>query len=83
MKTFLDWMLKTLAGALAVVILLAFTGTRVFPLKLPLLTAGGRKLVLNMPDAVGFIVFVCLAAGILYIIGYGIWRAVHFLWSKF
>jgi hypothetical protein len=57
-------MRKTLTGALAVVIFLALAGTHVFPPSMPLLTAGGRKLVLNMPDAVGLIVFVCLAATI-------------------
>ena len=53
------------------------------PLTVPLLTVGGRKLVLNLPDAVGLIVFVCLAAAILYIIGHGVWRAISFLWSRF
>lgn len=71
-------MLKALTGALAVVIFLALAGTHVFPLSMPLLTAGGRKLVLNMPDAVGLIVFVCLAAAIFYVIGYGMWSAMNF-----
>jgi hypothetical protein len=83
MKTFLDWMLKALTGVLAVGIFLAAAGSHVFPLTMPLLTVGGRKLVLTMPDAVGLIVFVCLAAAILYIIGHGIWKAMSFLWSKF
>jgi hypothetical protein len=83
MKTFLDWMLKALTGALAVVIFLAVAGSRVFPLSLPLLTSGGRKLILNMPDAVGLIVFVLLAAVAFYMIGYGLRRAVSVLWSKF
>jgi hypothetical protein len=83
MKTFLDWMLKALTGALATGIFLAAAGSKVLPLTMPLLTVGGRKLVLNMPDAVGLIVFVCLAAAILYTIGHGIWRAMRFLWSKF
>lgn len=83
MKTFLDWMLKALTGAFAVGIFLAAAGSDVFPLALPLLTVGGRGLVLNLPDAVGLIAFVCVAAAVFYIIGYGIWRAMSFLWSKF
>ena len=83
MKTFLEWMIKALTGALAVVIFLAIAGTHVFPLSVPLLTVGGGRLVLNMPDAVGLIAFVCLAAAIFYVIGYGTWRAINFLWSKF
>jgi len=83
MKIFLEWMLKALTGAVAVGILLAAASSRVFPLTVPLLTVGGRKLVLNMPDAVGLIALVCLAATILYIIGHGIWKAMSVLWSKF
>jgi hypothetical protein len=83
MKTFLDWMLKALTGALIVCILLAVGGSHVLPLTLPLLTIGGKELVLNMSDAVGLVVFVWLAAAILYTIGYGIWRAMSFFWSKF
>lgn len=83
MKTILDWLLKVLTGALAVCIILAPADSLVFPLTLPLSTVGGRKLVLNMPDAVGLVVFVCLAAAIFYTIGYAIWRAMSFLWSKF
>jgi hypothetical protein len=83
MKNFLDWMLKTMTGALAAVIFLAIADTHVFPLSLPLLTAGRRKLVLNMPDVVGFIVSVLLAAAAFYIIGYGLRRAWSVLWSKF
>jgi hypothetical protein len=83
MKTFLEWILKALTGALAVGIFLGAASSRVFPLTVPLLTVEGRKLVLNLPDAVGLIVFVCLAAAILYIIGHGVWRAMSFLWSKF
>ena len=83
MKTFLDWMLKALTGALAVGVFLAAAGSHVLPLTLPLLTVGGRKLVLHMPDAVELIVFVLLAAAIVYTIGHGIWRAMSFLWSKF
>jgi hypothetical protein len=83
MKTFLDWMLKALTGALAVGIFLAAAGSHVLPLTLPLLTVGGRKLVLNMPDAVGLIVFVCLAAAIFYTFGHGIWKAMSFLRSRF
>jgi len=83
MKTFLDWLLKTLTGAITVWILLATAGSHVLPLTVPLLTVGGRKLVLSMPDAFGLIVFVCLAATVLYMVGYGIWKAMNFLWSKF
>ncbi|MGB7932975.1 MAG: hypothetical protein WCH04_12245 [Gammaproteobacteria bacterium] len=83
MKTFLELMLKALTGALAIGLFLAAAGSHVLPLTLPLLTVGGRRLVLNMPDAVGLIVFVCLAAAILYAIGHGILRAMSFLWSKF
>jgi hypothetical protein len=83
MKTFLDWILKALTGALAVGILLAAAGSHVLPVTLPLLTVGGRKLAVNMPDAVGLIVFVYLAAAMLYAIGQGIWKAMSFLWSKF
>ena len=83
MKTLLDWMLKALTGALAVGIFLAAGGPHVLPLTLPLLTVGGRQLVLNMSDAVGLVVFVWLAAAILYTIGYGLWRMVGFLWSRF
>jgi hypothetical protein len=83
MKTFLDWMLKALTGALAIGIILTAAGSHVLPLTLPLVTVGGRELVLNMPDAFGLIVFVWLAAAILYAIGHGIWRATSFLWSIF
>lgn len=83
MKTLLDWMLKALTGALAVGIFLAVAGPHVLPLTLPLLTVGGRQLVLNMSDAVGLVVFVWLAAAILYTIGFGIWRMTGFLWSRF
>ena len=83
MKTFLDWMLRVLTGAVAVVIFLAIAGSHVFPLSLPLLTTGGRKLVMNMPDATGLIVIVLLLAVAFYIIGFGIWRAMRVLWSKF
>ena len=76
-------MLKALTGALAIGIILAATDSTVLPLTVPLFTVGGRKLVLNMPDAVGLIAFVCLAAAIFYVIGYGTWRAINFLWSKF
>ena len=77
-------MLKALTGALAIGIFLAAAGSKVLCRStMPLLTVGGRKLVLNMPDAVGLIVFVCLAAAMLYTIGHGIWRAMRFLWSKF
>ena len=83
MKTFLDWILKALTGALATGILLAAAGSHVVPLTVPILTVGGRKLVLNMPDAVGLMVFVCLAAAVFYIIGHGVWKAMSVLWSKF
>ena len=83
MRIFLEWISKALTGALVVGIFLAAAGSHVFPLTLPLLTVGGKKLVLNMPDAVAFIVFVLLAAAILYTIGHGIRRAMSFLWSKF
>lgn len=83
MKTILDWMLKALTGAILVFIFLAVGGTRIFPITLPLLTAGGKALVINMSDAAGLVVFVWLAASILYTIGYGFWRATAFLWSKF
>lgn len=83
MKTFLDWMLKALTGALAIGIFLAAADSHVLPLTLPLLTVGGEELVLNMSDAVGLVVFVWLAAAILYTIGQGIWRAMSFFWSKF
>ena len=83
MKTFLEWIVKTVAGAVAAGIFLAVAGVHVFPLTVPLLTVGGRKLVLDMPDAVGLIVFVCLAAAIFYIIGFVLWKAMSFLWSKF
>ena len=76
-------MLKTLIGALALGIFLAGAGSHVLPLTVPLLSVGGRNVVLNMPDAVGLIIFVCLGATILYTIGHGIWRAMSFLWSKF
>ena len=76
-------MLKALTGALAIGIILAATDSTVLPLTVPLFTVGGRKLVLNMPDAVGLIIFVCLAAAIFYIIGYGIWKAMSFFWLKF
>jgi hypothetical protein len=65
MKTFLEWMIKALTGALAVGIFLGAASSRVSPLTVPLQTVGGRKRVLNLPDAVGLIVFVCLAAAIL------------------
>lgn len=83
MKIFFEWILKALTGVLAVGIFAAAAGSRVFPLTLPLLTAGGRKLALNMLDAAGLIVFVLLAATVLYMIGHVIWRTVHFLWSRF
>ncbi len=83
MKTLFDWMLKSLTGALIIFILLAVVGPRVLPITLPLLTVGGRGLVLNMSDAVGLVVFVWLAASILYTIGLGTLRAISFLWSKF
>ena len=83
MKTFLNWMFRALTGALAVTIFLVVAGTHVFPLSLPLLTTGGRKLVLNTPDAIGLIVFVCFSAAAFYVIGYGIWKAMSVLWSKF
>jgi len=83
MKTFLDWVFRALTGAVAVVIFLAIAGSHVFPLSLPLLTTGGRKLVLNMADTTGLIVIVLLAAVAFYIIGFGIWRAMSLLWSKF
>ncbi len=83
MKTFLDWMLKTLTAALIVCIFLAVGGSRFLPITLPLLTIGGKELVLNLSDAVGLVVFVWLAATILYIIGYATWRAMSFFWSKF
>jgi hypothetical protein len=83
MKTFFEWMLKALTGALAVGIFLVVASSHVFPLTVPLLTVGGRKLVLNMPDAVGFIAFVLLGATILYLLGYGIVKAIRVLWSKF
>ena len=83
MKTFLEWMLKAITGALAVSIFLAAASSRVFPLTAPLLTVGGRKLVLNLPDAVSFIVIVLLGAIAFYIIGYSIGKAMSFLWSKF
>jgi len=79
----LDWTLKAMTGALAAGIFLAAAGSHVFPLTVPLLTVGGRNLVLNMPDAVGLIVFAYLAAAILYTIGHGIWRTMIVLWSKF
>jgi hypothetical protein len=82
-KSFVDWMFKALIGALSVGIFLPAAGSHVFPLTVSLLSAGGRKLVLNMPDAVGLIVFVLLAAAILYTIGHGIWRTLSVLWSKF
>jgi hypothetical protein len=74
---------KALTRTLAVGLFLAAPGHHVFPRTVPLLTAGGRTLDLNMPDAVGLIVLVCLAAALLYIIGYGIWRAMNFLRSEF
>jgi hypothetical protein len=83
MKTLLDWMFKSLSGAIAVGVLLVAAGPHIFPLTLPIVTAGGRALVLDMPDAVGFIVLVFFAAAFFYVIGYGIWRATGFLWSKF
>ncbi|MGB5473119.1 MAG: hypothetical protein WBQ78_06555 [Gammaproteobacteria bacterium] len=83
MKTLLDWMLKALTGALFVFTVLAVGGPRVLPISLPLLTVEGRELVLNMSDAAGLVVFVWLAASVLYIIGYGFWRATSFLWSRF
>ena len=83
MKTFLDWMFRALTGAVAVIIFLAIAGRHVFPLSMSLLNAGGGKLVLNMSDAVGLIVFVLLAAVAFYIIGYGFWKAISVLWSKF
>jgi hypothetical protein len=83
MKTFLDWIVKTMTGAIVAGIFLAVAGVHVFPLPVPLLTVGGRNLVLNMPDAAGLIVFVLLAAAVLYMIGYSIWKAMSFLWSKF
>lgn len=83
MRILLDWMLKALTGVLVVFFFLAVGGTYVLPITLPLLTVGGWPLVLNMPDAVGLVVFVWLAASILYTIGYGFWRAVSFFWSKF
>jgi len=83
MKTFLDWIVKTMTGAIAAGIFLAVSGVHFFPLPVPLLTVGGRNLVLNMPDAIGLIVFVLLAATGLYMIGYCIWKAISFLWSKF
>jgi hypothetical protein len=83
MKTFLDWMLKTLTASLIVCIFLAVGGSHILPLTLPLLTIGGKELVLNLSDAVGLVVFVWLAATILYIIGYSTWRAMSFFWSKF
>jgi len=83
MKTLLDWMFKALSGAIAVALLLVAAGSHIFPLALPLVTAGGRTLVLNMPDTFGFIVIVFFAAVFFYVIGYGIWRVTGFLWSKF
>jgi hypothetical protein len=83
MKTLLDWMLKALTGALIVFIVLAVGGPHVLPITLPLLTAGGNALVLNMSDAARLVVFVWLAASILYFIGFGTWRAISFLWSRF
>ena len=82
MKTFVDLMLKALTGALAIGIFLAAAGSNVLPLTMPLLTIGGRKLVLNMHDAGGLIVSVCLAAAIFYSIGHGIWRCDEFLTSQ-
>jgi len=83
MKTFLDWILKALTGALAVGVIIAAAGSHVFPISCPLLTTGGKIIVLNMPDALGLTVFVLLAAIPLYIIGYSIGIAMHVLWSKF
>jgi hypothetical protein len=83
MKPFLDWMLKTVTGALAVGVLLSAAGSQAFPLTVPLLTVGGRKLDLNMTDAVGLIIFMFLAAIAFYIIGYSIGKAMSVLWSKF
>jgi len=83
MRTFIDWMFRALTGVLIVWLFLAVGGPHVLPITLPLLTVGGRELVLNMADAAVFVVFVWLAASILYTIGYGFWRAVSFLWSKF
>jgi hypothetical protein len=83
MKTFLNWTFRALTGAVAVLIFLVIAGRHVFPLSMPLLNVGGRKLVLNMSDAVGLIVFVLLAAVAFYIIGYGFWKAISVLWSKF
>ena len=83
MKTFLDWMLKTLTGALATGILVVAAGSHVMPLTLPLLTASGKKIILNIPDTLALIVFVLLAAIAFYIIGYSIGKAMNVLWSKF
>ena len=83
MKTLLDWMLKALTGAIIVFIVLAVGGPHVLPTTLPLLTVGGKALVLNMSDAVWLVVFVWMSAAILYTIGFGTWRAISFLWSRF
>jgi hypothetical protein len=84
MKTFFDWMVKTLTGALAVgILLIAAARSPLFPFTVPLLSAGGRTLVFTLPDALGLIVFVCLAAALFYIIGFLIWKAMSVLWSKF
>lgn len=83
MKTLFDWMLKALTGAIIVFVVLAVGGPHVLPITMPLVTVGGKELVLNMSDAAGLVVFVWLAASILYMIGFGFWRATSFLWSKF
>ena len=83
MKTFLDWMLKTLTGAFAVAVVLLALGPHILPLTMPLLTVDGRKLILNMPDVVELIVFVWSAATALYVIGFSVWKLTRFFWSKF
>jgi len=81
MRTFWDWVLKTLTGALIVCFFLAVGGPYVFPITLPLLAFGGEELVLGVADAAGLVVVVWLAASILYTIGFGIWWIATFLWA--
>jgi len=76
-------MLKALTGALALYILLAITGSHVFYFTMRLFTFGGKEHVLNMSGAIEFVTLVLLSATLFYTVGYGIWRTIRFLWSKF
>jgi transposase-like protein len=66
-------------GSLAVDVFLAAASSRVFPLTVPLVTTGGSKRVLNLPDAASFIAIVLSGAVVFYTIG----LAMRVLWSKF